>query len=81
MSSISNEQPPESFEEDQVEYISRLRVDINIALGQVQVLPPEFVLPLKAQNGTIKYFKTAILPEITEEGIWAYIGGIWKQLG
>ena len=77
---IPIEQPPEGTDADMADYIVRQLVTINTAL-QRNRFNPQYVLPNKLFVGLVVYFGDAILPDITQEGLWLYKSTGWELLG
>ena len=81
MSSISIQQPPESFEGIEKDYLVRQLVQINLALGQANYFTPRNNLPLRVRVGEVFYFNAAIpTTPITGEGLWIYKSTGWTQI-
>ncbi len=81
MPSISSEQPPEGTEIRLTEYLSRMFVQMNIALDQTKDFDVLYVVPDKLRIGKLYYFGAAVLPDISGEGIWIYKSTGWVLLG
>ena len=81
MSSISIEHPPEGTDLLLSEYLNRMLVNINNALGQTSFNNPLYTVPDKLQVGRVYYFGAAVLPNISAEGLYVYKSTGWVQLG
>lgn len=79
MPSIAIEQPPLDTDTNLTEYLSRMFIQTNIALGQNNWLVPIYVQPYKPQVGQLYYFGDAIAldPDITAEGLYIYKSTGW----
>jgi hypothetical protein len=60
------------------EYMFRLIANINSALSLVNDFTPTGIMPDKVENGMVRYFDQAILPNITQPGPWMYVEGTWR---
>lgn len=74
---IPREVIPAEFTGDGAAFIDRLIINIDNELEKRSILPKFKVLPKRPVQAKQYYFIHAILPDITEEGIWIYKGGIW----
>lgn len=76
------EQPPDSTNVELKRYLVKMLTDLNYKTNDLGNLPVLTVLPAKPQLGKLYYFKNAIAPSITVEGVWVKkITGGWTLLG
>jgi len=83
MSFLSPEQPPESFDEEQREWLARLFRQIDIELNKHEIVRRRTDFDEAPQIGKIYYFDNAppSEPLITGEGLWLFKSTGWVQIG
>ena len=83
MSFLSAEQPHESFNDDQKEWLTRLFRQIDIELNKSDQLTRRTDFNDKPKIGKLYYFDNAAPSEplITGEGYWGYTSAGWVQIG
>jgi len=81
MSKLGDITPPEGIEDNLRDYLRRLFLQTDIALGQNNKINISGILPEKPQSGNIYYFNQVILPDILYVGFWGYVDGEWIYLG
>ena len=75
------EQPPEGTDDKLKEYLSRMFINVDLALSNRDQLKKCSVLPDKPSIGKVYYFTQVIGATITAEGYWGYTSSGWVQLG
>ena len=82
MSVLPQEQPPVNDSRLR-EWLARMIILINGAFSQRHDFEPLGVMPLKVQNGMVRYFLVnadTMAEGITHEGLWARVNGQWVEL-
>lgn len=74
------DQPPENTDKDLKEYLVRVLTSLESRVLNNNLFPTLTSLPVKPIKARLYYFSNAILPNITVEGFWAYIGGVWVKV-
>jgi len=82
MPSISGEQPPEGTEVRLKEYLSRMFIQMNMALDQTKDFDVLYVIPDKLKVGKLYYFGAGIVgdPIINQEGLYLYKSDGWAKV-
>jgi len=84
MASISQETPPESFDVDQRQWLTRRFVDVGNALKQSYKNASRKEMPYKPQIGDVHFFPDpaghTFDVAITSEGWWGLKSTGWVQL-
>jgi hypothetical protein len=73
------EMPPSTFD-DMSDYLIRQWEAVNTSLFTTQIYEPRTIPPIKPRIGQVIYFPAAILPDITEEGLWLYKSTGWTLI-
>ena len=79
MNKLSSEQPP-GEDESLKEWLTRLVININGILSTIFDLEHVRQLPEKIVDGMLRYFPSAMPPEITYPGPWVVIDGVWQPM-
>lgn len=77
---IPIEQPPVSDEVALKEWLTRMIILINASFDSSVNFTPTGIMPNKLENGMVRYFNQAILPNITSPGPWMYVEGTWEKM-
>ena len=75
------ELPPDDTPPKLKSYLSRILQRFDSALQDNFKMPLLTVVPDKPIIGKQYYFKNAIVPSITAEGVWVYKSTGWSQCG
>jgi len=81
MSGIPIEQPPSAIDPELSEYLDRLVINLSAAFQVSGDYEPYGQLPTKIQDGMVRFFSIAILPEIPAKGLYVVIDGVWIPIG
>ena len=74
---------PVPFIEDAIlqEWLARQMTNISAAFETSGGYDPIGFLPGKIQDGMVRFFSIAILPEIPAKGLYVVIDGVWIPIG
>ena len=75
------ERPPITTQKDLSAYLVRILGQLEVAIDNSQQMPLLTALPAKPIVGKQYYFKNAISPYISGEGVWVYKSTGWVLLG
>jgi len=80
--SILTEQPPESFTDEQREYLTRMLGMIDRDVSNSSIFRGITDLTSKPTEGKIYNFKNIppSVTAVTAAGFWGYTNGAWQQL-
>jgi len=81
MRQVPQEQPPSLIDPELSGWLSRLMNSINDSIKTHNEFEPLGEIPTKYKAGDVYYFSQAILPDITDEGLWLRKSASWVQLG
>jgi len=87
MTNISSENPPDSLDDEVVEYLVRMFRQVGIGLSNSSILPTRLDITDPPKEGRLYYFKSIPPSEaaITSAGYWGFVGdpgvGTWVKLG
>lgn len=78
---VSTEQPPKGIDDDLKEWLTRLVINLNNKLRNVDDYEVLYAVPDKVFIGMTRYFGAAIATTaITAEGLWIYKSTGWAQI-